>query len=364
MLSDRARFGIVTAGVVVLIAYGSLFPFAFHACAPSPATLLATPAILDRGDLLSNILFYMPLGFFAQRAWFGSRKRGASKWSVAATAVAGTALSFAMELTQFCAAGRVPSLGDVWANGAGTLLGAMAAVVAGDRLNAGAMLAAFWVGSRTLPYFPSLHWSKYRDAIRPILHAPARPLEVFHYFGLWLAAAAVIDAVTGSRRARWILPALIGAVFAARVVIVDLSLTPGEVEGALAAVLAWNAIARAAWRDKAVAAIFAIFIVEQALEPFRFLAVPRSFDWIPFYSFMLGPREGASRVFLEKSFMYGSLTWLAARAGVPFSTAAIGATALVFAVRLAQVYLPGRSAEITDAIMVAMFAATLKLTRT
>jgi VanZ family protein len=352
-----SRFVVLAAGVVALIVYGSLYPFQFHTCTLSPAGLLSTSVIpADRGDLLSNVLLYMPLGFFVCYAW-----RGVAQAVLWAT-IAGGALSFAIELLQSCDNGRVPSMADICANAAGALIGSALAIGVGKNLSFAALLAAAWAGSRLLPYFPSIHLHKYWSAVRPLFDSKLSRLEVFHYFALWLTAAAVLDAIWQGQR--WRLPLLVGAVLVGRVVVVDLALSQNEIVGALLAVVAWNAIALLPWRSAAVAAIFALFVVVQALEPFQFLREPRHFGWTPFLSFMQSPRENASRVFLEKSFTYGALVWLWVRAGMSFAFAASLAIALVFGLRVAQTYLPGRSAEITDALMVAMLAGTMKLMRT
>jgi VanZ family protein len=352
----RRRFAALTAGVIALILYGSLFPFRFFACAISPAALLATSGLpADRGDLLANILLYVPLGFFGLRALQRSGQ------SLLLITLAGAALSFAIETAQFCDSGRVPSMADVYANSAGTLLGGVAAMWMPANFRFAALLIACWTGSRVLPYVPSVHLHKYWSAIKPVLVEPKlETLEIFHYFALWLAAAVVLEAIAANRR--WMLPLLMGAVLAARIVIVDLVLTPAEILGALLAAIAWIAvISRLPSRAAVVAAVFAAFVIVQALEPFHFLATPRHFRWVPFLGFMQSPRESGSRVFLEKSFTYGALVWLLTRTGMSFSLATICSTALVFCLRFAQIYLAGRSAEITDALMVLMFAAIMKL---
>lgn len=63
----------------------------------------------------------------------------------------------------------------------------------------------------------------------------------------------------------------------------------------------------------------------------------------------------------DKVFTYGALVWLAVRAGCHWSIATTVGAALVFCVRLCQFYLPGRSAEITDVIILLMVAGTMKL---
>ena len=141
----RARFQGMALGVIVLIVYGSLYPFGFHPCAFSFPALLHTSATpSSRGDLLSNILLYVPLGFFAARS--------VRSWhrAIPAASALGVALSFLVEMTQECVLSRVPSMADVIANGAGALIGSLLAVAL--RSNYSALLIACWIGSRLFPY--------------------------------------------------------------------------------------------------------------------------------------------------------------------------------------------------------------------
>jgi hypothetical protein len=82
---------------------------------------------------------------------------------------------------------------------------------------------------------------------------------------------------------------------------------------------------------------------------------------MPFRSFLRGPIEVNIRSFLEKTFMYGTLLWVLVRNGVPLRAAAVLGAVLVFGLRLLQMYLPGRSAEITDAVMVLLLAGLMRV---
>src|SRR5271155_3932479 len=122
----RARMTAITAGIVALIVYGSLFPFRFHGHALPEGpfrALLSTSFRSDRGDVISNVLLYLPLGFFATL----SLRRGPVALRALIGAIAGLALSVGIECVQFYDLGRVPSMADVGANGCGALLGALAA---------------------------------------------------------------------------------------------------------------------------------------------------------------------------------------------------------------------------------------------
>jgi hypothetical protein len=109
-----------------------------------------------------------------------------------------------------------------------------------------------------------------------------------------------------------------------------------------------------------VAAVLAAAIVVAALEPFQFLTAARSFGWIPFRAFIDGPIWTAVPALMSKFFIYGTLVWSLSRAGLSLIFATAGTAVLVFAVHYAQIYLPERSAEITDALLVLMAGALMK----
>jgi hypothetical protein len=178
-------------------------------------------------------------------------------------------------------------------------------------------------------------------------------MGTFKFFALWLAAFVLLES-------RWLWAAAL--VIAGRILIVDLSLSSAEIAGLFLAMVVVRVIPRRT-QCAIAAAVLTTFVMLSAMEPFQFLPKPRAFGWVPFYSFMLTPREAASTIFLEKSFTYAMLVWLPNHAGLRLSTSTCLAAALVLATRVVQVYLPGRSAEITDALMVLMFAAVIRTMR-
>jgi VanZ family protein len=346
--------------LLALVLYGSLYPFLFYSSDVPGGPLVAFWAPvhepLDRGDVISNILIYLPLGFFAVRCF----PRRPALVRFAMVALSGTVLAISIELTQFYDVGRDPSVVDAAANAAGATIGAAAGVLI-RRISGPMLLLAAWLGARSIPFFPSLNVHKWALALRPVFVTPyLEPLQFLSYFALWLAAAALLEAIFRERRGR---PALIVAillVFVARIVVIDLSLSVSEVAGAAAAGILWTGVLwRLESRGAIVCALFIAFVTLDALRPFHFEHARRAFGWLPFRSFIDGPRESGSRTFLEKTFIYGGLVWLMRRAGLSLAIATLATFALVFTLRLIQTYLPGRSAEITDPAMVLIFAGFL-----
>lgn len=262
--------------------------------------------------------------------------------------LAGCALSVFVELVQFYDIGRVQEISDIYCNTFGALLGGIAAVAARRRVSSVyvALLLFCWFGSRCYP-----------------AEAPASSilaLDLFRFFAAWLSVGLMIEELCGGSRSRVLLPVLLGIVILVRAVVAFIE--PAEIAGGTAAVLLWSAFLwRIEARAKIGAALSVILVLAAALAPFHFSAIPHAFSWVPFRSFLESGTDNAIRVFFEKAFFYGGMVWLLVRAGFSIGAAAGFGGILVFGLRLLQIYLPGRSAEITDAILLLMLAVMMKL---
>jgi hypothetical protein len=224
------------------------------------------------------------------------------------------------------------------------------------------LLLMSWLGGRLFPYVPVIHAHKYWDALKPLIFAPVLPpLDVYWHLASWLAIALLLEALFGAARSRAALGVLLSAVLLARILITRIVLSPAEVVGGIAAVLAWILLSRLRARAIIVTVLFVTGVVLQSLEPFQFTTMARAFGWVPFRSFLIGPLNAAIISFFEKVFVYGCLVWLLARSGCSWFSSTFWGVTLVMGLRLIQIYLPGRSAEITDAVMVLIIAGIMRL---
>jgi VanZ family protein len=373
----RAPLAIVLALVTIFIVYGSLYPFAFRQQQPSisgPAgTLLNTWQEWDRrGDLLSNILLYMPFGFLFTHSlsW-----RVPSALRALLAIVAATALSASMELLQFYDEGRVTSMGDVYANMIGSAAGAIASVLLGasmrwpfvrqlGRQPDAALLLAMFLGYRLYPYVPVIDMHKYLRAVHELRQETIPPPgDLVRFVVTWLFIAAVIEAAYGFRLWLPLFPAFAAVVFLGRILIVDLSLADADVAGAAIAFILWlGLLHRLPGRNVILACLFAGLIVALRLEPFTFSSVPlRGFGWVPLWSLMNGSISVAMQAFFEKSCQYGGLIWLLRRGGMSLAGATILTAMLLLVTSYAEAYLPGRSGEVTDATIAVMIGVVFHL---
>jgi VanZ family protein len=179
---------IVLLLATIFIVYGSLYPFQYYdgSYPDGPAAyLMSTWREWDNSrDLLPNILLYLPFGFFATCA-LPRRLPGAVRALIAT--LAGGALAGGIEMAQFHDLGRVSSMGDVYANGIGGGIGAVAAALVGASLRwplvgelaanpSAALLLTMFFGYRLFPYVPMIDVHKYWRAVQAMLTTPYLPL--------------------------------------------------------------------------------------------------------------------------------------------------------------------------------------------
>jgi VanZ family protein len=375
MIPRKRYVLLAVAAATFIIVYGSLYPFAFSDRGGLDAAvqgLLATWRTVrsSRGDLIANVLLYMPFGFFAA---LSVGRRGAFV-PIAVAAAAGLVLSGAIEIAQFYDAGRDSQMTDVYANTGGALLGAIAAGIVAragrlpligeiERRPFVLLLLACWAGYRYYPYLPTIDLHKYWNALKPLVHAPElRPADLLRHTAIWLALAMMLEALLGATRSGRVFALFLVVALLLRILVLDVALSPAETAGGALALVLWGAVvSRLSFRAGLVALLFAAAVAVQALEPFAFSSAARDFGWLPFRGFLTGSLEVNAMSFFEKSFLYGALLWLLIRAGWRLQVALPAAAVFVFALRYAQVYLPGRSAEIADVLILLLMGGLLAL---
>lgn len=358
------------AGVIL---YGSLYPFAYR---PLPdgmtlmqAGLLAWRAPMGgRGDVLANAVLYMPLGLATVLALARRPVWLALPLALLACAV----LTTLAEVGQMFVPGRVASGWDLTLNAAGGGAGAVAGAILGigraghglvrPRLvdGAAALLLAGWLGYRLYPFVPAIDRGEWLRSLAPVLNATGIDLgRVLRLGGLWLVAVRLLEAVGPLGRRGWVQVLVLLGTPAAAVPIVDRVLTPEELLAAVLALPVWWVLRR--WRraDAVLLAVMLAAVVAEGMAPYRF-GVARPFGWLPFGAVLHGQYTAGLQAVMLKLFLYGGLIWLAVRIGVRWLTATVAVVGLALAIGAVQTHLPGRSGEVTDAVLALGAALVLR----
>lgn len=320
------------------------------------------------GDFVANILLYIPFGCFCLP---GLPRNSGVIVRVASTAFIGAALSLCIELTQYYDVGRDTEATDFYANAIGSFLGAIgasvmgAASLSGDVAARPVALIAAWIAYRLYPYVPTINLHKYWNALKPVLLRPSLDgYDLFRQTAIWLTLCALIDAAVRGRHSTRLMPLFALAALGAKVLIIGTELRVAELAGFGFAFGLWLCLLYLPVRARTwlVAVVLCGYVIALRLEPFQFQPVARPFGWIPFYSMMFGSLTVDTLAFLEKFFLYGSMLYFLRTASgrAWWFSAALAAVCLSVTSWL-ETYLPGRSAEITDTLMVLMIAAIFAL---
>jgi VanZ family protein len=353
----------------VLIACASLFPFHFD-LSRNPAGLITVfrdslTFGIDKDflrDVLTNLLAYIPVGFFFVLGELD--KRPAWQRLLRAT-LAGATLSLAMESLQYWVPVRYPSLIDLLNNTISTAAGALLGIAFSSRSrrafnalsdmglghpSSALFLLILWFAS----FFSPGDWGRFAtfSRIRIAFHSPLLPPGLlFNAFAQWCVIGAILAAALTRKRAAGAL-ALMATLTPLRFAIPGQQPHFWEFVAAASAVAIWllpfDRLIEARW----LAILACAGIVVEELRPWHFAARAGHFGWIPFVSLFESPIAATGLVILfSKAAVYGSAVWIVARAGFGLRRSAIAVAALLLALETTQLFLPSRTAETTDPLL-------------
>jgi VanZ family protein len=360
---------------IALVIYGSLYPwdFDFHRQVdPLYVLLHSWPDAWSRfvaRDIALNVLLYIPVGALA---FLSMRPRRRMRFPVLLAAIAlGFALSTSMELLQVYDDHRVSSLLDIATNTAGTVAGALMALLFAPAVaafaaahtrrldRAGALLAALWAGFMFYPFFPVFSSYRLRAELAQLWHGFAvSPVRVWDGAAEWFALALALTAVAGRLRPRWL--AGIMSLLPLRFMIVTRTVAWNDMLAAGLALVLWSTIPEHRHLRAGIAIVLSAVLVYE-LAPFHWQAATTPFSWIPFAPTFESERQSAVVIVARKAFDYGAAVWVLHQAGWRYKVAGSCVAAALFALELLQRHLPGRTPETTDAVIALLMAGALWL---
>jgi len=354
--------------VVALIAYGSLYPFNFKPDAFEGGLLAALRELswarAGRGDRISNVLLYIPLGF-CLFLWFEAGRR---RLVVAFLVVlVGALLSLLIEVAQIFISPRVPSLTDLTLNTFGTLAGTAAGfawrsisrlipmhTVGGNRGDRSAVIVILlWMGWRFAPFVPDVSLAKIKFALAPLFAPQIDIATTLGYLACWLVVAQAVLTVASRQGGIEALLGLIAAALVGRLLLAGQAFVPSELLALLLllpALVVVNRLSAGPRRLVMFAAVGAVFLFER-LAPFTFSGPPGEFDLWPFLGWIEAGMPVDVRGLLAFLFFCCALTWLLRQATVPMDLAIGIVACAVLAIEVLQMWQPQQSASITDPLL-------------
>ena len=322
---------LLLAVITGLIVYVSLYPFRFELDGPTLREALQALSWqrAGRGDMLNNLLLYVPFGFCVALVV-------EPRWGRTAAIVAGTllgaALSLGLELLQASVAIRVSSLRDLALNGAGSLLGTVIGTVyhaLGSRVTpqgaprsrsafVAMSILALWLLERLWPLVPDPGLRQLKRAVRPLLTPHIEWMALAGFVVGWLVVAQVVFGLVRRQRAMDVFLIVIAIVLVGRVFVGGSTLEVAEI-AALALLLPLLVpISRLddGARSTLVAVLLGVWLAWAAVRPLLGGSAGLAGVDVPALREMLLRSVPPPPLLANKAFSYVSLGWLLTGAGL------------------------------------------------
>lgn len=372
--------------VVALIAYGSLYPFNLKPDALNHGVMEALRELswarAGRGDRIANVLLYLPLGF-CLFLWLSARLRRSA--AVIVAVIGGSLLSLAVEVAQVYISSRVPSLTDLTLNALGTLIGATAGMV-WDKIGGlmhlprrvekpngdppARLLIALWLLWRLAPFVPHFDLGKLKSALEPLFRPQIDLVSTLVWLGYWLVISQALAALVARSHMLESLLLMMATVLVGRLLVANQAFVPSELVALIALVpivVLMYRMTQGPRRLLLIGTMLALFIYER-LAPFTFTGPAPAFDFWPFLAwFATGWPEALTSIdwiaFFGTVFLLAALLWVLRYAGVSFRLAAGIMLALAVATECLQLWLPERTASITDPVIALVVVIAFRYTQ-
>ena len=359
--------------IALLIGYGSLYPGDFSAPEAGAMKEFLTDWRLftSLGDLLGNIALFFPLGMAG--ILFASDKQ-AARIRISGLIFLSLIYAFALQLAQVWLPTRSAALADVIWNMVGMALGIAAAGMIGrrssERMHAfdwasivPLSVLALWLLTELLPLVPSLDLQKFKDALKPLLLGFnfSFPAAFMHAAGVVVAGSAIM--ALGRRPVSWLAVAFI-LVLAGKIAIMNLSLDASLILGILAG-YSGCLVALRLDQTRLFEVAFWVMLVAwtlSAITPFS-PAQGGTFNGVPFATMLQGSMEIGIRGLAQSLFIYTALLWLAQRTGLGIKKAMVGLVIWSCLIELIQMGLLGRTADVTEPILLLLVGWVLSATQ-
>jgi VanZ family protein len=343
-MSNRTHFAapLLLAIFVALILYVSLYPFQFGADGPTAMEVLRdlSWARASRGDMLNNLLLYVPLGFCIALT---VEPRFGRLTGIAAGMVGGALLSITMEIMQGSIATRVPSLTDLSLNAAGALAGAIGgsawhalgvrmtphANPAGRSGAIALVVLVLWLIARLWPFVPDASLRQLKRAVRPLFTPEIGWADLAAFFVGWLVVAQAVFHLARRQRSVDVFLIVIAVVLVGRTFTAGNTLEFAELAAIALLLPVLVLISRVEDRGRSalLAAALGTWLASVALLPALGSARDVAVE-LPALGEFLGRNAPPPAELAGRAFSYVAFTWLLAGTGL-FPHVAAGISVLL-----------------------------------
>ncbi|MCJ8322175.1 MAG: VanZ family protein, partial [Colwellia sp.] len=359
---------LLIAFVYFLIAYGSLFPFHFYGeeFSQNYANLLSFQ-ISGIGDVLGNILLFIPLGFlYALMHSTEQLLLTKNRYSLWVTVFI---FALSLQILQIGIPERDQNIVDVVLNLVGFLFGYKGILLVNAKYFSiqpqlkylPIAIALTYVLSELSPFVPSIDFQVLKDSFKPLLILPSFSMasEVFSHVVIWL----VVIRLLSFQQDKIPIKAVVGIwlfMLSAKVVIVFNVLALSDVIAPLIAIALVLKINLTNERATKVLLGFTVFVLGfSSLASFG--AVNLSVETLfPFQSYLNGQLYSGIQALLFKLFIFSAIIWLAIELRKNAKAIASLLAVYVLIIECLQLFMPSRVTDFGDVLLVAIAYLTVR----
>jgi len=357
--------------IVFAIAYGSLYPFDFRFGELDGGTfdtfLRSWRAQSGRGDLLGNVILFVPFGLIGTITTKDWRQ---AFWRAILVFLAAAVFAVGLQFAQLYLPSRTAALNDVFWNLLGTAVGCLGGFVLSKYVRrwlregqglqlVPVVLLGCWAALRLNPFVPSIDFQAIKNSLKPLLlHPEMSAVGIVVNAASWLLAAFMLQRLGVQRLFGLKLASIIIATLALEVLIVDNVVTGSNVLGAaIAWILALIILAPGRPAPVFLAMLVIAALVFQGLGPFVLRPETATFGWVPFSGFLSGSMHHNTLVIVEKTFLYGGLIYLLHSVGLDWVRGSLVTAVILTSIEIAQLFVAHHTPEITDPIFAMLLGA-------
>lgn len=364
--------------IILLIGYGSLYPFNFDWSRQLPIDLMDWMVNWEqrtiRSDLIANILLFIPYGFFGVLT-IQQDSRRSPIISIFGLLLAGVVYALFLQFLQFFLPSRVPHAADAIINSIGILLGIMMAAYTNSqrirrlipqklqfRLTPALLILALWVAWAFFPYSPVFEGTQLEKGIKTIYQSNWQ-LALWVKYGLfWLIFYYSLSRVMERHYQVSILLAISVFVVAIKLSMFRSQLGWSEMSAIPMALLIYRYLS--AQGQVMLIAIGALgILVWEMLFPWQLhhsLDSINHIQWTPFKAFLGGSTWQHLSRLLALALLVSSLGYALARWLRSFKKSAFAMLIIILIISSLQLFVVGKQPDITNVILVVLMAFLLE----
>ncbi|MCP4273992.1 MAG: hypothetical protein GY781_18880 [Gammaproteobacteria bacterium] len=359
---------------IILISYGSLYPFQFSGDLLPSADffnwLTDNSYRTTKADIVANILLFVPYGFVTILTISNSRRQILHG---SLLLLAGTLLAFLLQYLQFYIPARVPTATDAWLNGLGITVGMLLAhllkqysqnhlpdeqttPVDWSQITIPLVLALLWVAWRLFPFVPLISVKSIMAAIAPLMRQPELSFSIIIRDSIgWLVFFYLLTRPPFDRLSQFRVLKFVFYILSLEILIKGNQITVNDLLAALCAFAFFSSLP-AEQLQKGLTRGLVLAIILTMIAPLSLPDPTNDYLWLPFSGLMKGNPWANGELLLLKIYLYATFIYMLRKTLVSWTGAAIITVGLLIVVSVLQIYIGNTHGEFTDPLLAGLIA--------